>query len=78
MRFSLRLKFFLDALDLFFNANDLLSRGLPLLPIQLARSGSAQPPVNAVDDRRHHLQIPQHLGGCAGGGFRLLPLGFEE
>jgi hypothetical protein len=65
-------------LELFFNTSDLLSGSVSLLRIQLTGSCSGQPPVRPVYDRRRHLQIPQYLGGCAGGGFRLLPLGFEE
>jgi len=39
------------------NALDLLPRGLHLLVIQLCDSGARQPPLRAVHNRRHHLQI---------------------
>ena len=75
----LREKFFVDALELFLNASDLLSRGFALLPIQLTRSRSGQPPMRPVHDRRHHLQIAQHFGGWPGRSFLLrLPLRFEK
>ena len=75
----LREKFFVDVLELFFNASDLLSRGFALLPVPLTRSRSGQPPVRPVHDRRHHPQIAQHFGGCPGRSFLLgLPLRFEK
>jgi hypothetical protein len=59
MRCFLRLQFFVDALELFFNAGDLLPCGFPLRRIQLIRSGSGQSPVNAVHNGSHDFQIAQ-------------------
>jgi hypothetical protein len=57
MPFLLRLKFFVDALELFLNTSDLLPRGFALLPIQLRGLCPRQPPLGAVHDGGHHLQI---------------------
>jgi hypothetical protein len=42
---------------LLLNALDLAPRGFALLVIQLHGSGPGQPPLRAVHNRRHHLQI---------------------
>jgi len=39
------------------NTIDLLSRGFACLAIQLYRRRARQPPMRAVHDRGHHLQI---------------------
>jgi hypothetical protein len=78
MRFLLRLKFFVDALELFFNASDLLACHFALPSIQFHGRRAGQPPVSAVHDGGHHLQIAQQFGGCAGSRFRFLPLRLEE
>jgi hypothetical protein len=39
------------------NALDLLPRSLRLLGIQLHGRGARQPPLRAVYNRHHHLQI---------------------
>ena len=60
----LRLKFFADALKLFFNPlNLLLCRGA-LLGIQLRRPSACQPPLGAVHNRGYHLQIADQFD-CA-------------
>lgn len=71
----LRLKFFADALKLFFNPlNLLLCRGA-LLGIQLRRPSACQPPLGAVHNRGYHLQIADQFSNCR----RFLdPLRFEE
>jgi hypothetical protein len=73
----LREKFFIDALELFFNPIDLLPRRGTLLVIQLHCRRAGDPPMGAVHDRGHHLQIADQFGGWSGRGF-LLPLGFEK
>jgi hypothetical protein len=73
----LREKFFVDALQLFFNPLHLLLRRGTLLGIQLRCRPAGQPPVGAVHDRRHHLQIADQFGGGPWWGF-LLSLGFEK
>jgi hypothetical protein len=56
-----------------------MPRSLALLVIQLRRSGTRQPPLRAVHDGGHHLQIAQQFGGCPGRSFLLhLPLCFEK
>jgi hypothetical protein len=57
MRFLLREDFFVDAMELFLNAIDLMPRGFRLLVIQLRGSGGRQPLLCAVHDRHHHFQI---------------------
>jgi hypothetical protein len=57
MGFLFRGKFFVDALELFLNARDLLARGFALLAIHLTRSRAGQPPLRAVYDGGHQLQI---------------------
>jgi hypothetical protein len=61
------------------NALDLMPRGSRLLAIQLRGSGAVQPPLRAVHDSHHHLQIPQQFGASPGGSFFLdLPQRFEK
>ena len=61
------------------NALDLMPRGSRLLAIQLRGSGTVQPPLRAVHNRRHHLQVAQQFGASPGGSFLLrLPLRFEK
>ena len=61
------------------NALDLMPRGSRLLVIQLGGSGAVQPPLRAVYNRHHHLQIAQQFGASPGGSFLLrLPLRFEK
>jgi len=79
MRFLLRLDFFVDAAELALNAIDLVPRGFRLLLIQLRGSGACQPPLRAVYDRHHHLQIAQQFSARSGGSFLLrLLLRFEK
>jgi hypothetical protein len=53
--------------------------GFALLVIHFRYRASGQTPLCPVDDRRHHLQIPDQFGAGAGRGFLLLlPLCFEE
>jgi len=73
----LREKFFVDALELFFNTVDLLPRRGALRVIQFQGRLAGQPPMGAVYDRGHHLQIADQLGGWSGREF-LLPLRFEK
>jgi len=73
----LRKKFFVDALELFFNPLDLLSYGGMLLVIQLCPLCAGQPPVSAVHNRGDHLQIADQFGAGAGRRF-LLTLCFEK
>jgi hypothetical protein len=68
---------------LLLNALDLAPRGLVLLVIQLRGSGARQPPLRAVHNRGHHLQIAYQFGagprGHSGRRFLLrLPLRFEK
>jgi hypothetical protein len=39
------------------NAIDLMPRGFRLLVVHLGGSGARQPPLRAVHNRHHHLQI---------------------
>jgi hypothetical protein len=78
MCFRLREKFFVDALELFGNASDLLARGFALLSIQFHGRRAGQSPMHAVHDGRHHLQIAPQGGGAGGGGLRFLPLRLEK
>jgi hypothetical protein len=79
MRFLLRQKFFVYAMELLLNAIDLVPRGFRLLVIQLRGSGPRQPPLRAVHNRHHHFQIAQQFGTRAGRSFLLrLPLRFEK
>jgi hypothetical protein len=63
---------------LFLNTSDLLVRGFALLPIQLRGLRPRQPPMGAVHDGGHHLQITQQFRGCGGRGFHFLPLRLEK
>jgi len=64
---------------LLLNALDPVPRGLVLLVIQLRGSGARQPPLRAVHNRGHHLQIAYQFGANSGRSFLLcLPLGFEK
>jgi len=67
--------FFVDALQLFFNPIDLLSRRGALLVIQLRCPGAGQPPMDAVHHR--HLQIANQFRRWSGRDF-LLPLRFKK
>ena len=60
------------------NALDLMPRGFALLLVQFRSSGASQPPLRAVYDGSHHLQIAQQCGGCGCGGFLFLPLRLEK
>jgi hypothetical protein len=57
MRFVLRQDLFVYALELLLNAPDLAPRGFALLVIQIRGRCAGQPPLRAVDDSGHHLQI---------------------
>jgi hypothetical protein len=78
MCFRLREKFFVDALELFGNASDLLARGFALLSIQFHGRRAGQSPMYAVHDGRHHLPVSAQGGGAGGGGLRFLPLRLEK
>ena len=66
-------------MELAWNALDLMPRGLALPGIQLQSAGAGQPPLRAVHDRGHHLQVAQQFGAGRDRDFRLcLPLGFEK
>lgn len=61
------------------NALDLLPRGLALLGIQFPCTRASQPPLRAVHNGSHHLQVAQQFGGWPGRSFlRRLPLRFEK
>jgi hypothetical protein len=62
---------------LFLNASDLLACGFALLAVYFQRRRAGQPPMSAVHDGGHHLQIAQQFGGC-GGEFHFLPLRLEK
>jgi hypothetical protein len=57
MGFLLREKFLVDVLELLLNASDLLAGPFGLLSIQFPGRPARQPPLGAVHDGRHHLQI---------------------
>ena len=63
--------------ELVFNAIHLLPGGLALLGIQFPRTRARQPPLRAIHDGGHHLQIAQQCGGGCG-GFPFLPLRSEK
>ena len=73
----LRAKFFVDALELSFDAVDPLPHRAALQLIQLHCRRAGQPPLNAVHNRQDHLQIADQFGGRPDWGF-LLPLRFEK
>ena len=73
----LREKFFLHALELSFDALDLLPCGVALWRLDVRRLRAGEPPMSAAHNRRDHLQIADQLGGGPGGDF-LLPLRFEK
>jgi hypothetical protein len=77
MQCFLRQKFFLNAVELFFDPLDLLPCRGTLLVIQLHCFRAGQPPMGAIHNRGHHLQIADQFGGGPGGDL-LLPLRFEE
>jgi hypothetical protein len=62
----LREKFFLDALELSFNAVDPLPRRSALQLIQLQCCHAGQPPMSTVHNREDHLQIADQLGARPG------------
>jgi hypothetical protein len=70
-------KFFVNALELFFNPLDLLPCGGTLLVIQFHRLRAGEPPMGAVHNRGDHLQIADQFGSRARWSF-LLPLRFEK
>ena len=74
----LRLQFFVDVLELFFHAIDLLARAFALPGIQFRYARAGQAPMGAVQDRGRHFQIAQQFGGGAGGSFGFLPLRLEK
>jgi hypothetical protein len=79
MRCLLREKFFVHALELFFNLRDLLSCHGTLLIIQFHCLRAGQPPLSAVHDRSDHLQIANQFGAHARRRFFWgLPLRFEK
>jgi hypothetical protein len=63
---------------LVFNALDLMPRCFALLAIQLRCPRAGYPPMSAVHNRGHHLQIAQQFGGCGRGSFHFLPLRLEK
>ncbi len=66
-------------MELLLNAVDLMPRGFACWSIQLHGSRAGQPPLRAVHNRRHHLQIAQQFGAGPRRGFLLrLPLRFEK
>lgn len=53
--------------------------GLALPAIQFHRIGASQPPLRAIHDGHHHLQIAQQFGSTGGRRFLLRwPLRFEK
>ena len=61
------------------NAIDLIPGGLALPGIQFHRNGARQPPLRAIHDGHHHLQIAQQFGSSRGRDFLLgWPLRFEK
>jgi hypothetical protein len=73
----LREKFFTDPLELLDDPLDLLPRAGALWIIPLHGRPARQPPMSAVHNRGHHLQIAHQLGASPGRGF-LLSLRFEK
>jgi hypothetical protein len=77
MRYLLREKFFLYALELSFNPPDLLARGVALRRIEFCCLRARDPPMGSIHNRGDHLQIADQFGGWPGRDF-LLPLRFEK
>ena len=73
----LRKKFFAQALELFFNAADLLPRRVALRFIQFHCLCTGEPPLGAVHNRGDHLQVANQFG-CGPGRDFLLALRFEK
>ena len=73
----LRNKFFVDALELFFNPFDLLPRRCTLLMSQLHCFRTGKPPLGAVHNRGDHIQIADQFGASPWRDL-LLPLRFEK
>jgi hypothetical protein len=73
----LRKKFFVDALELFFNPLDLLPRRGTLLVIQFRCFRTGEPPMGTVHNGADQLQIADQFGGRSGRDF-LVPLRFEK
>jgi hypothetical protein len=73
----LRKKFFLYALELSFNALDLLPCGVPLPSIEVCCLRAGESPMSAVHHRGNHLQIADQFGAGARRNV-LLPLRFEK
>jgi hypothetical protein len=73
----LRKKFFVDAVELFFNALHLLPRCGTLLFIQFHRLRAGDPPMHTVHNRGDHLQVADQFGGGPRRDF-FLPLRFEK
>ena len=73
----LRKKFFVEALELFFDPLDLLPSRGTLLVLQLQGRRAGQPPLGAVHNRGDHLQIAHQFGRWFGRSL-LLPLRFEK
>jgi hypothetical protein len=78
MRFLLRKNLFVQALELALNALDLLSCRFALLAIELRCPRPRCPPLRAVHNRGHHLQVAQQFRSCGRGGFHFLPLRLEK
>ena len=77
----LREKHFLHALELSFNALDLMPRGVALRRIEFCCLRAGDPPMDPIHNRGNHLQIADQFG--AGGALwaqrdLLLPLRFEK
>jgi hypothetical protein len=73
----LRNKFFVDALELFFNPLDLLPHRGTLLVIQLHYLRTGESPMGPVHDRGDHLQIADQFRRWPRRDL-LLPLRFEK
>jgi hypothetical protein len=73
----LREKSFLHALELSFNALDLLPRSVALRQIEFCRLRAGDPPMDPIHNRRGYLQIADQFGRSPRRDF-LLPLRFEN
>jgi hypothetical protein len=58
-------------MELLLNALDLAPRGFALLAIQIRDCCASEPPLRAVHDGGHHLQIAQQFGASPGWSFLL-------